>query len=378
MKRLALLLVATAATALFPAAPAAAQGKPARGETAAAADLAQFAPGDSTVKTKLDFSYWNTALNWFVLNMGMSTREYEMRPDAQVGTRNIYGHDSRYRLEGNRVAFSLLPADVKATLSEYRRDLEKLPDTVPLTRLSRNEQLAYWINLHNVAMIEQIALAYPVKSPADVRPNGGKTALDDAKFITVGGVALSPKDIRTRIVYPHWKDPRVVYAFWHGDIGGPSISRDAYTAVDLNEQLDFQALEFVNSLRGTQKTGSTLIVSRLYREARPFYFARWPDDIRAHLQTFAEDDVAKIIGTTKWVDARIEERDIADLSKGEAAPNYLTVESDGKIQGITDTAVARLITERKAKLDRYYKRYPERRGRVIVSPGDDVAQKEIS
>lgn len=369
MKRIALIVGSASCALLAPVAAIAGADKP---ELAAPGEFARFAPRADTVTTKLDFSYWDKALRWFVLRMGMPMRDYVGRPESQVGTRNTYGHDSPYRLEGNRVAFSMLPDSVKTELTEYRRELEKLPDEVPLARLSRNEQLAYWINLHNVAMIEQIANAYPVKSPDAVFPGGGTTRLDEARFITVAGVAMSPRDIRTRIVYPHWKDPRVIYAFWHGDIGGPSIAREAYSADLLGEQLDYQALEFVNALRGTQKDGDKLIVSRLYDEARPYYFAKWPGDLRDHLKKFAEDDVIAILAATRGAEPRIAELDIADLSKGEHQPNFLDVESDGRMQSVlVDGAVARLLAERKDKLERYYRKYPDRRGRIIVGPGSD-------
>jgi hypothetical protein len=280
----------------------------------------------------------------------------------------IYGHDSRYRLEGNRVAFSLMTDQGRRELSEYRRELELLPDTVPLTRLSRNEQLAYWINLHNVAVIEQIALAYPLATPSKLRVDG--LPLDEAPFITVAGVRMSPRDIRTRIVYPNWQDPKVIYGFWHGDIGGPSISREAFDGSNVGQVLDDVASEFVGSLRGVQRSGDTLLVSRLYLEARPFYFSDWPRDLRAHLLKFSSAEVTGLINATRAVDAQIEETDIADLSKGEREPNYGELVINGVQPGIgVDGAVARLLRERQDKLEEIYRRDGPR-GQVIVGQGE--------
>ena len=79
------------------------------------------------------------------------------RPDSSLGTRRQYSHVSRYRLEGTRVMFSFLDTEVIASFTEYRKDLENTANIVDIQALSRNEQLAYWINLHNVALVEQIA-----------------------------------------------------------------------------------------------------------------------------------------------------------------------------------------------------------------------------
>jgi hypothetical protein len=339
-----------------------------------AEDFARFVPRSDTVATRLDFSYWDKALHWFVLRMGRSLRESEPQPDKLTGSHMIFGHDSRYRLEGNRVAFSVMTDDARRELTEYRRELEQLPDSVPLTRLSRNEQLAYWINLHNVAMIEQIALAYPLSTPSRLRI--GDALLDEAPFITVAGVHMSPRDIRTRIVYPNWHDPKVIYGFWHGDIGGPSISREAYDGTNVGQLLDEVAQEFVGSLRGTQRSGDTLLVSRLYLEAQPFYFADWPRDLRVHLLKYSSPEVTELINATQKVDARIEETDIADLSKGEREPNYSELVINGIQPGIgVDGAVARLLRERQDKLEEIYRRDGPR-GEVIVGQGQGEVPKE--
>ena len=374
MTRIALSSALIATVAL--ASPAVAQDRGAAPQSLSADAFAQFAPQPDGTMTKLDFAYWDTALNWFVLRMGRSLREYEGGPLAQTGTRMVYGHDSPYRLEGNRVAFSMMPEDVRQALTDYRRDLESLPDSVPLARLVRNEQLAYWINLHNVAVIEQIALAYPVGSPSLVRPGDGALPLDETPFITVAGVKMSPQDIRTRIVYPNWRDPKVMYGFWHGDIGGPSISRSAFTAATVDALLDDLASEFVNSLRGVQRSGDTLLVSRLYLETRPFFFPGWPNDLRAHIAKYAEADVGGLLAETSAVDPRIAEIDIADLSKGETQPNLTNLTSNGEYQSmLVDGTVARLLTERKEKLERS-RRENVREGRVIVLPSGEVPAEQ--
>lgn len=371
-------LMMGAAALVMLGAPIAAQAETAAAQTGAAqatrADaFAQFAPQSANVlPSKLDFTIWDTALHWFVLSMGRSLREFSSQPTAQSGSRLIHGHDSPYRLEGNRIAFDMMPDEVKQSLTDYRRDLEQLPDSVPLTRLGRNEQLAYWINLHNVAMIEQLALTYPVQSPNQVKIAG--VPLDEAPIVTVAGVRLSLKDIRTRIVYPHWRDPKVMYGFWRGDIGGPSISRDAFTGDNLGEVLEQSAREFVNSLRGAERRGDTMHVSRYYLEAQPFYFANWNTDLRAHLREFSKPEVAAALDQTTDIKASLAEVDIADLSKGERDPNLSPLLVDGEMPGFrVNGAVARLMTERQQKLEKIWKENG-RQGRVIFQDVGEAAK----
>ena len=236
----------------------------------------------------MDWSFLDEALGYFVLFMGPSFREIPFRTEPPVGTRVRYGHDSRYRLEGNRVVFELLSEEEIAPLTEYRKDLERIGSEIDLASLPRNEQLAFWLNLHNVAIIEQIGLAYPVRQPRDILIDG--VPLDEARFISVSGVAMSPHDIRTKIVYPNWSDPRVIYGFFRGDIGSPTLQELAFTGANVDFLLDLSASEFVNSLRGVERRGDALKISRIYEEARGFYFPGEFEGLKSHLRKLAGAD----------------------------------------------------------------------------------------
>ena len=371
----AALLSASAITA-----PALAQSTPAATNTSvAAAQFARFTPAKAPKPHRIDYSIWDEALKSIVISMGPSLRKTATTGTQGLGSRRRYGSNSRYRLEGTRVMFSFLQDDVKATFTEYRQDLQNTADLVDISSIPRNEQLAFWMNLHNVAMVEQIALAWPVRQPRNIEIDG--VPLDDAKFITVNGVAMSPKDIRTQIVYPNWKDPRVIYGFWRGEIGSPSLQRRAFSADNLREVLDAGGREFVNSLRGTQKNGSTLKVSTVYAEAAPFYFPNLDTDLPKHLDQFSSDAVKEILSSTDSVEASIEEGDIADLAGGVREPSYSNITSDGFAKSFrVPQSMAVLLGERERKYD-ILVRSGVRTGTVtfvdIELPGEEEKKAEI-
>ena len=337
-------LTALAAAALAMATPASAQ--------AADPSFATFTPADASSTQSIDYDVWNEAMQNIVVSMGPSLRQNAGRPPASYGTRRQYGHTSRYRLEGSRVTFSFLDKTIIDNIAQYRQDLQAIPGKVDLQSLSRNEQLAYWINLHNVAMIEKIATEWPVRQPRSMEVDGA--LLDDAKFITVEGMALSPRDIREKIVYANWKDPMVMYGFWRGEIGGPSIQRQAYTGDNVGDLLNKSAREFVNSLRGTQKQGSTLQVSTFYEEAAPFFFPNFEEDVRAHIAEFAQEDVTKILAETTKTEATIKEYDIADLAGGSREPSFGYIETaEGRAQSFRiPQSMGALLAQREEKFRR--------------------------
>lgn len=350
-------MVLASGAALMLAGPVSAQDA-----VATAAGIEQFVPKPSSSQTSLDYAVWDDALRYMVFRMGRSSRE--AAPSVEVGLtgRRVWGHTSRYRLEGNRVIFSFLEKEIIDSLTAYRQDLEAIADQVEIATLPRNEQLAFWINLHNAAVIEQLGQQYPVRSPSLPKFGPDKVPLDDAKIITVGGVALSPKDIRTRIVYPNWNDPKVMYGFFRGEIGGPSIAGEAYTGANVSRLLADNAREFVNSLRGVEKIGSTMHVSKIYEEARPFYFANWETDLRAHLDKYAREDVAGVLAGTQRSEASLYEVDIADLAGGQSEPSYVNIQTIGE-QGISQSqstrvpaSVARLVLEHRRKINELIRR----------------------
>jgi len=332
---------------------------------------ATFAPSQDPIDHTIDYSIWTSALSNFVISMGPSLRKMPLPSPRSLGTRRRLGHNSIYRLEGSMIAFSFMNKEVIKSFAEYRRDLENVAGSLDIQSLPRNEQLAFWFNLHNVAMVEQIAKEWPVRQPRQIELGGAP--LDEAKFITIKGIALSPKDIRTRIVYPNWKNPKVIYGFWRGEIGGPAMQREAFEASTVSNLLDRAAREFANSRRGVENRGKTLHVSRIYEEAAPFYFPGLGANLRDHLLSYANEEVRKKIEKTRSIDASLREHDIADLAGGARANPFF---SSGRI----GAGVADLLAQRQRKFE-FIERRGIRTGTVtfsnIVLPGDPENKGEV-
>ncbi|MFL0355779.1 DUF547 domain-containing protein [Erythrobacter sp. GH1-10] len=328
-------------------------------------------PYEDRIQHRIDYSIWTSALSNFVISMGPPLRKKPFNPPSVIGTRRQLGHNSIYRLDGSMFAFSFMNDEVRESFTEYRLDLQSVADTLDIQSIPRNEQLAYWLNLHNVAMVEQIAKHWPVRQPREIEVDG--VPLDHAKFIVVEGIALSPRDIREKIVYPNWRNPKVIYGFWRGEIGGPAMQREAFTGNNVSDQLDRAAREFANSRRGVEKRGDTLHVSQLFEEAAPFYFRDFEADLRKHLLDFAEEEVREMLGETATAKASLSEHDIADLAGGARDNPWF---SSGRI----GRGIATLLAQRAQKLD-YVERKGLRQGQVIFSnidlPGDPPDKNEV-
>lgn len=295
------------------------QATPQDTHLAAQSSFDKFAPRPSLeAKHRIDFSTLDIILSSTVLYTSSSARRYAPRIKAPAGTRiktNV-GHTSPYRLEGNKVIFSALDKAYKTALSDYQDELERVGNETDISTLPRNQQLAYWFNLHNLTVMDIIAQEYPVRRPRDIRIGADKTPMHEAKLITIQGTPLSLRDIREKIVFSNWKNPDVIYGFWYGDIGSPSLQGSAFTERNLSDTLSFSAGEFTNSLRGINRRKAKLSVSELYYNAAPYYFPNFETDLKTHLRPHLRDDVIVLLDDYSAIRPDKYEKDIADTTGG--------------------------------------------------------------
>jgi len=290
------------------------------------ADFRQFKPRPSN-KKQLNYDIWSQLLEGSVVFVGPSTRLRPRKtqygkagqpPISNTGRiKRGLGHTSAYRLEGNKVMFSEFSLFWREAIHQYRVDLEFTGNEHKIARLPRNEQLAYWLNLHNAVVMDTIAQNYPLKRPRELLVDSD-VPFHDALLVTIEGQALSLRDIRENIVYRYWRNPAVIYGFFHGDLSSPSIRPEAYTGADVAKQLGQNGVQFVNSLRGTHPwRGSDMRVAKLYEDVAPWYFENFNRDLKKHLLTYAGDEVREEIKNEKAFIPNIDQKIIADLIAGE-------------------------------------------------------------
>jgi len=279
-----------------------------------------------------------------------------VKPKVKTGTRISRGSSSAAREETNRVRFHLLKQEHLDMVAQYIGELVRLPNSYPLADFNKNEQLAYWLNLHNAVLFEQLAKEYPISKLKKLRyGKSKKTALWDEKLVTVEGVTLSLNDIQDKILIRHWASPIVLYGLYQGSIGGPSLPNQAFTGENVNRLLKKSAKEFVNSNRGVKFWGTKTRVSLLYDFGKSA-FPNWETDLAVHLNVFANATLrANLAGaesfTPKLYDWNIADTTGGTLSAGPAqntAANLLTAGATGtqsrggtfsqlRIQGQTDS-----------------------------------------
>lgn len=183
-----------------------------------------------------------------------------------------------------RVAYGQVgPAD-QVLLESY---LATLSATL-IADYSRDEQLAFWINLYNALTLRVVLDHYPVASIRDIDISPGLFADGpwDKKLIEVEEEPLSLNDIEHRILRPIWDDPRIHYAVNCASIGCPNLQDHAFTGENAETLLQQGAIDYINSARGTWLTAKGLSVSSIYAWF-PEDFGGGDEGTLAHLRRYA-------------------------------------------------------------------------------------------
>ncbi|MFY0673130.1 MAG: DUF547 domain-containing protein [Bacteroidia bacterium] len=130
----------------------------------------------------------------------------------------------------------------KERLNEYLRSLKR---ENPYGVWSKNEKLAYWINVYNAFTVKAILDYYPVSSITHIKPKNANT-IWKLKWIEIAGKQLSLDEIENDIIRPEFKDARIHFAVNCAAKSCPPLRNKAYTADRLNEQLNEQTRKFIN------------------------------------------------------------------------------------------------------------------------------------
>jgi hypothetical protein len=140
-------------------------------------------------------------------------------------------------------------ADDDSGLRDY---LSKMANVEPDT-LSRDEALAFWINLYNAGAIQLATEAFLAGADSVLRTPGGFSA----PIATISGEALSLDAIEHGKIR-RFGDPRVHGALVCGSLSCPTVRSLPYTGADLDRELDDQMRSFL--LRGGAIDGGDGVV----------------------------------------------------------------------------------------------------------------------
>ncbi len=132
--------------------------------------------------------------------------------------------------------------------------------------LSKDEQLAFYLNAYNAWILHEALGKYPTKSVKDLL-----FRFFLAQRIKVAGEPMSFDHLEKNIIRPKFGEPRVHCALNCASRSCPPLNPAAFRAPKLEAQLEKLAVAFVNSPRGVnysaeKKTAALSAIFKWYKE----------------------------------------------------------------------------------------------------------------
>ncbi len=133
------------------------------------------------------------------------------------------------------------------------------------THWTKAERLAYWINAYNAFTVELILEHYPVKS---IKKIGGNIPMInspwDLKFFKIGGVDVDLNTIEHDILRKKFREPRIHFAINCASKSCPKLLNEAFSPEKIEQQLQAQAVYFVNNAEKNRIQPNEIAVSQIF------------------------------------------------------------------------------------------------------------------
>ncbi|MCQ8888298.1 DUF547 domain-containing protein [Pseudoalteromonas carrageenovora] len=273
----------------------------------------QFSGYSPKSKLTINFEPVNILLESNVLDMGPSRRINADLEVPLIGTRlrNVFPRATHN--ESNRFTYELIKSPKqKSLVNDVKKYLESLPEKNNLNLYSKQEQLAYWLNLYNITLINEIVKRYPIVSLEKILT--GPDSLLDKKLVNIGSLQLSLSDIQYGILDKNYrKEPLIIYGLYQGYIGSPNINKKAFSGKSVYKLLKNNATDFVNSNRGTNIDSLNSLEVSSYYARNADYFPNFSNDLKLHLLQFADETTQEIINKSDKIEPIINNWAITDL-----------------------------------------------------------------
>lgn len=324
----------------------------------------------------LDYGDIDYVLRGSVIPMGRSEHKGVWRKTRVTGTRMQAGNILPTRLEGNRFIFDKLGKDEVATLEYLRDDLLSIPADIPLRLLSKREQLAYWLNLHTFIVLAKIADEYPITRIDPLFDYEDPDAFINQREFEILGEKISLADIQDYVT-SNWSDPIVIYGFYMGAVGTPNLRNRAYNGEQVYDQLRSNAVDFVNSMRGTRIWGGSKLKVSEYYEDMAHMFPAFDHSLLEHIREYADPKLERRLVAVSKISPEISDWHIADqfngklVRPGEIYPRITTDQFGHAYKLRIPLHVRKLLYDREVRLSK-----KERRGEVTVEEVLDVDSQD--
>nr|WP_299387490.1 DUF547 domain-containing protein [Allomuricauda sp.] len=146
----------------------------------------------------------------------------------------------------------------KKNVAQLDAYLDQLAQNTPAAQWSKNEKLAFYINLYNAATVKLIVDHYPLQSIKDIPGRWKK------KWIALGDDLVSLNEVEHQVLRK-MDEPRIHFAINCASYSCPKLLNVPFTAQSMERLLSKTAVDFVNDKKRNRFEGRRAYLSKIFR-----------------------------------------------------------------------------------------------------------------
>lgn len=146
---------------------------------------------------------------------------------------------------------------IETNKAELNAIIVEFGKTQPTEKWSKNEKMAYYINVYNAYTIKVVIDNYPVKSIKDINDAWNR------KIITSGKSKISLSDVENKILRKI-DDPRIHFAINCASYSCPNLLNVAFVPVTLDKQLDTATKSSINDKSKNTIATNEIKISKIF------------------------------------------------------------------------------------------------------------------
>ncbi|WP_323787010.1 DUF547 domain-containing protein [Psychroserpens sp.] len=146
----------------------------------------------------------------------------------------------------------------KSDKTEFYSYLNSLSETPPEDSWSKDETLAYWMNVYNAFTIKLILDNYPIQSIKDIDGPWNH------RFIKIGAKWYTLNDVEHRIIRK-MDEPRIHFALVCAAVSCPRLYNKAFTSKNLDSDLVLLTKGFLGDSSKNELSESSIKLSKIFK-----------------------------------------------------------------------------------------------------------------
>ncbi len=151
-------------------------------------------------------------------------------------------------------------------LQKYLDLLSRNPPNA--TMWTKEEQLAYWINVYNAFTVKLIVDNYPLKSITELHPKPYFPMINTVwhrEFFKIGESPTNLDAIEHKILRKKFDEPRIHFAIVCASYSCPKLRNEAFVGEKIEAQLTGQAISFINDSKRNIIHKDKVALSKIFK-----------------------------------------------------------------------------------------------------------------